>query len=140
ATKDRYPTYQLAVVIDDNLQSITDVIRGIDLLDSTARQMLIQRLLGMSPVRYWHTPLVVGPDGLRLAKRHGDTRVEYYAEHGVRREQIWGLLGFWAGLHGQRQPLAAEEFVAGFCLENLPLQTIVFDREDHDWLMELATR
>ena len=59
---------------------VTDVVRGDDLLDSTPRQMLLYRALGMADriPRYTHLPLVVGPDGRRLAKRHGDTRLSYY--------------------------------------------------------------
>ena len=68
---DGAPAYQLAVVVDDAKQRIGEVVRGADLLDSTPRQILLQRLLGLPTPRYAHVPLVLGPDGLRLAKRHG---------------------------------------------------------------------
>lgn len=68
---DGVPAYNLAVVIDDALQGVTQVVRGDDLLDSTPRQIHLQRLLGLSPVTYGHVPLVFGDDGERLSKRHG---------------------------------------------------------------------
>jgi glutamyl-tRNA synthetase len=63
--------YQLAVVVDDAAQGIEEVVRGADLVDSTPRQLLLYRLLGLPASRYAHVPLVLGPDGRRLAKRHG---------------------------------------------------------------------
>jgi glutamyl-tRNA synthetase len=68
---DGTPAYQLAVVVDDADQGVTQVVRGDDLIDSTPRQILLQRLLGLPQPAYAHVPLVLGPDGQRLAKRHG---------------------------------------------------------------------
>ena len=68
---DGTPAYHLAVVVDDAAQGIGEVVRGEDLLDTTPRQVLLARLLEVRPVRYAHVPVVVGPDGARLAKRHG---------------------------------------------------------------------
>ena len=68
---DDTPAYNLAVVVDDADQGIGEVVRGDDLLDTTPRQLLLQRLLGLPPPAYAHVPLVLGPDGARLAKRHG---------------------------------------------------------------------
>lgn len=62
--------YQLAVVVDDADQGVTDVVRGCDLLDSTPRQMLLQRLLGLPAVRYAHIPVLAGEDGQKLSKQH----------------------------------------------------------------------
>jgi glutamyl-Q tRNA(Asp) synthetase len=63
--------YQLAVVVDDGLQGITDVVRGADLADNTPRQLLLQRALGLEAPRYLHTPLVLMADGEKLSKQHG---------------------------------------------------------------------
>ena len=63
--------YQLAVVVDDAAQGITDVVRGADLADNTPRQMLLQRALGLPPPRWLHTPLVLAPDGRKLSKQNG---------------------------------------------------------------------
>jgi glutamyl-Q tRNA(Asp) synthetase len=65
--------YQLAVVVDDAEQGVTDVVRGEDLVDSTARQILLQRLLGLATPRYLHTPLVRTADGAKLSKQTGAT-------------------------------------------------------------------
>jgi len=63
--------YQLAVVVDDAKQGITDVVRGEDLADNTVRQMLLQRALGVATPRYLHTPLVLGANGEKLSKQNG---------------------------------------------------------------------
>jgi glutamyl-Q tRNA(Asp) synthetase len=64
-------TYQLAVVVDDGFQQVSDIVRGEDLADNTARQILLQRALGLPTPRYLHTPLVRGPDGYKLSKQNG---------------------------------------------------------------------
>jgi glutamyl-tRNA synthetase len=69
---DGAPAYNLAVVVDDAWQGIGEVVRGDDLLDSTPRQLFLARLLGLPEPAFTHVPLVLGPDGERLAKRHGD--------------------------------------------------------------------
>ena len=68
--------YQLAVVVDDGLQGITDVVRGEDLADNTARQIVLQKALGLPTPRYLHTPLVLGPQGEKLSKQNGATALE----------------------------------------------------------------
>ncbi len=135
ATKEGLPSYQLAVVIDDARQGIDRVVRGDDLLASTHRQLLLQTRLGLGQrPQYMHLPLVVGPDGRRLAKRHGDTRVSHYRSQGVSAERIVGLLAEWSGL-GPRRELSAAEFRDAFQLERLPRQRVVFTPEDDAWLL-----
>lgn len=68
--------YQLAVVVDDAAQGITDVVRGEDLADNTPRQILLQRALGVATPRYLHTPLVLGTDGHKLSKQNGAAALE----------------------------------------------------------------
>ncbi|MBS0341139.1 MAG: tRNA glutamyl-Q(34) synthetase GluQRS [Proteobacteria bacterium] len=68
--------YQLAVVVDDAQQGITDVVRGEDLADNTARQVLLQRALGLATPRYLHTPLVLGADGSKLSKQNGAKAID----------------------------------------------------------------
>lgn len=134
-TKRGVPGYQLAVVVDDIRQGVTDVVRGDDLLRSAARQALIYRALGATPPRWWHAPLVLGPDGRRLAKRHGDTRIETYRRAGVPAERIIGLLGYFCGVSPSREPMTAETFRESFELARLDREPVTFTPEDHQWLM-----
>jgi glutamyl-Q tRNA(Asp) synthetase len=69
-------TYQLAVVVDDAAQGVTDVVRGADLVDNTGRQIALQRALGLPTPRYLHTPLVLAADGQKLSKQNGATPVD----------------------------------------------------------------
>jgi len=71
ARKDVAPPYHLAVVVDDAEQGVTDEVRGVDLFAATHVHRLLQALLGLPTPRYHHHPLLIGPDGERLAKRHG---------------------------------------------------------------------
>lgn len=136
-TKRGQPSYQLAVVVDDHRQGVTQVVRGDDLLDSAARQMLLYRALGYrEQVAYLHLPLVVGEDGRRLAKRHGDTRVAMYREAGVAVERVVGLMAYWCGLTPQRTMMRADEFASRLDVSRMPREQVVFRAEDDRWLRE----
>lgn len=90
---DGVAAYNLAVVVDDAEQGVTQVVRGDDLLASTPRQMFLQRLLGLPTPSYIHLPLVVGPDGQRLAKRHGAVTLgEYLAAGRTPGDLLAGIL------------------------------------------------
>ncbi|MCA9287210.1 MAG: hypothetical protein KDA05_01415 [Phycisphaerales bacterium] len=136
-TKRAVPAYQLAVVVDDARQGVTQVVRGDDLLDSTARQILVARALGLDHApTHTHLPLVRGPDGRRLAKRHGDTRLHAYRSAGVSPERIIGLLAAWSGIGDRRRPtpMAAAEFLDRFDLSRMPHEPVVMAPEDDAWL------
>ncbi len=142
-TKAGTPAYQLAVVVDDARQGVTDIVRGDDLLDSAARQVLLYRALGLGPEpRFWHVPLVLGSDGRRLAKRHGDTRVETYRALGVPAEAVIGLMGYWTlGPEAERQgrrPMSAAEFAARLDPTTIPRTARIFGPEDDQWLRSQA--
>jgi glutamyl-tRNA synthetase len=79
---DDVPSYQLAVVVDDALMEITEVVRGADLLLSTARQLLLYRALDWTPPRFFHCPLVNDEHGVRLAKRHDALSLRALRERG----------------------------------------------------------
>jgi glutamyl-tRNA synthetase len=133
---DGLAAYQLAVVVDDAAAGVDSIIRGDDLLDSAGRQIHLRRLLGLAPEpRYWHLPLVVGPDGRRLAKRHGDTRVDYYRPRGCTKERMLGLLAHWCGIFSKRQEADMTGVVERFSLARLPRHPIVFCKDDDDFLL-----
>jgi glutamyl-tRNA synthetase len=133
--RDGLAAYQLAVVLDDAAAGVDCIVRGDDLLDSAARQIHLRRLLGIGPEpRYWHLPLVVGPDGRRLAKRHGDTRLEHYRRLGCESERVLGLLGYWSGLIDRRRPATMDELLDRFDLDKLPRRPVVFGPADDAFL------
>ena len=132
-------SYQLAVVVDDTIQQVTHVVRGDDLLSSTARQLLTRNALQTGrtcdppSTKYWHIPLIKGEDGRRLAKRHGDTRLQTYRDLGVTPYRIIGLLAEWSGL-GPRCEMSAAEFASRFVLSNLSPDPVQFTSKDDRWL------
>jgi glutamyl-tRNA synthetase len=137
-TKRAQPAYQLAVVVDDARQGVTHIVRGNDLIESAARQLLLYRALGLAPEpTYTHLPLVRGQDGRRLAKRHGDTRLEHYRGRGVPPERIIGLLASWSGLlpPDRPEPLSAPDFAAALDLRKIPPSDVIFTPENDAWLL-----
>ncbi len=117
---DGVAAYQLAVVVDDAAMGITEVVRGDDLLPSTARQLLLHGALGLPAPRHAHVPLVVGEDGARLAKRHGARSLGELREAGVAPEAVIGLLAALCGLAPGGARCTASELVVGFAWERLP--------------------
>ena len=133
AKADGTAAYQLAVVVDDAASNVTHVVRGDDLLDSTPRQMLVYQALGMERKipTYFHLPLVVGPDGRRLAKRHGDTRLASYRERGVPASRILGLLAKWSGIDVGMDVPDVRSLIDRFDLKLLPRSPIVCNWQYH---------
>jgi glutamyl/glutaminyl-tRNA synthetase len=91
--KDGLPSYQLACVVDDEEMGVREVVRGADLLKSTARQMLLQRALGLSGGEYFHTRLLVDEHGVRLAKRHDALAIRTLRQRGLSREDVLAMIG-----------------------------------------------
>jgi glutamyl-tRNA synthetase len=131
--------YQLAVVVDDLDAGVTHIVRGDDLLDSTPRQILIYEALGAGGdiPRYTHVPLVIGEDGRRLAKRHGDTRLSTYRETGIPASRVLTLLARWCGLERDRVKHPSE-LVADFRLDRIPPHPIVFSAADEAFLRQTS--
>ncbi|MFO0784172.1 MAG: glutamate--tRNA ligase family protein [Phycisphaerales bacterium] len=111
-TKSGYPAYQLAVVVDDAAQGVTDVVRGQDLLPSAALQTLIYRALGKPAPRWWHLPLVTDAAGQRLAKRAGSYSLTHLRQTGTPPERVVGLVAWWCGAQPSLQPMDAARLPA----------------------------
>jgi glutamyl-tRNA synthetase len=122
---DGIPAYNLAVVVDDAAQGVTQVARGDDLVPSTPRQILLQRLLGLPTPTYLHVPLVLGPDGQRLAKRHGAVTLADLAAAGVDAEQVRARLAVSLGLAEPGELPSAEELVGRFHAGAIPRSAMV---------------
>jgi glutamyl-tRNA synthetase len=114
ARADGVPAYNLAVVVDDAAQGVTQVVRGDDLLSSTPRQLHLQRLLGLAAPEYLHVPLVLGDDDQRLAKRHGAVTLGDLATAGRTTDEVLGVLAVSLGLARSGESVRVDELVERF--------------------------
>ncbi|TFH00958.1 MAG: glutamate--tRNA ligase, partial [Calditrichales bacterium] len=132
---DGSPVYQLAVVVDDHQMGITHVIRGEDHLSNTPKQILIYEAMSWTVPEFAHLPLIHGPDGKRLSKRHGATSVEEFHERGFLAEALFNylcLLGWAPG--DDREILSIEELIQLFSLERVGKKNAIFDQKKLDWV------
>lgn len=128
--------YQLAVVVDDAAMGITDVVRGADLVESTPRQVLLQRSLDLPTPRYAHVPLVLGPDGAKLAKRHGAPDLSALREGGANPRRVIAALARSLGLiPPEVDALAPAALVDEFRLSFVSAEPTVLDPA---WLGDLT--
>ena len=116
--------YQLAVVVDDARMGVNHVVRGRDLLCSAPRQAWLHRVLGYKPPRFFHTPLLLAPDGRRLAKRDHDLDMGALRER-YSPEELTGLLAFYAGLLDRPQSARAAELIPLFSWTKVPKSDVV---------------
>ena len=123
---DDTPAYNLAVVVDDDDQRIGEVVRGDDLLDSTPRQLLLQRLLGQPAPAYTHVPLVLGADGARLAKRHGAVTLTDRAARGETAPGVLAWMAVSLGLAQAGEPVDLQLLLARFDPGALPRTPTTF--------------
>lgn len=121
---DGTPAYQLAVVVDDHDFGVTEVVRGDDLIPSTFRQLLLYQTFGWTPPEFAHVPLVVGPDGRRLAKRHGDTRISLLRESGIPAARLIGWLAWTCGLQDSPEPVTPQALVNRHRWDRLPREPV----------------
>ena len=123
---DGTPAYQLAVVVDDAEQGVGKVVRGADLADSTPRQILLSRLLGLPVPRYAHVPLVLGPDGTRLAKRHGAVTLADRAARGEGPAEVLGWMARSLGLAAPGEKPSMDDLLIRFDPDRLPPEPTVW--------------
>ncbi|HTP76656.1 MAG TPA: glutamate--tRNA ligase [Rhizomicrobium sp.] len=116
---DGTPTYMLAVVVDDHDMGVTHVIRGADHLNNAARQLQIIEQLGWDIPVYAHVPLIHGPDGAKLSKRHGALAVEAYRDMGYLPETMRNYLLRLGWSHGDDEIISTDQAIAWFNLENI---------------------
>lgn len=111
--------YQLAVVVDDGMMGMTDVVRGADLLDSTARQIELFEALGYPVPSFWHVPLMLDDTGTRLSKRDGADSLDVSKQQGKNADAVLGYLAFSVGLIDEEQAISTQELFQGLTLERL---------------------
>jgi len=129
ARADGVAAYQLAVVVDDAAMAIEEVVRGDDLLSSTARQLLLYGALELVPPRFAHVPLVVGADGARLAKRHGALWLGELRQRGADPRAVAGLLAALSGLAAEGDSLHPRDLLAGFSLSRVARAPAILRQE-----------
>jgi glutamyl-tRNA synthetase len=132
---DGIPTYHLASTVDDFDYQITHVIRGEDLLSSTPKHILLNEALGGEPPVYAHLPLLFGPDGKKLSKRHGDVSLRAYREGGYLPQAMinfMSLLGW--SLDPDRTLFTVEEAIAAFELSKVSKNPAIFDTDKLAWM------
>ncbi len=132
---DGFPTYHLAVVVDDHLMGISHVLRAEEWLSSTPRHLQLYRALGHSPAQFGHLPMILGPDRAKLSKRHGATSIMEYRDAGYLPEALENfmvLLGWSLDDHSDVLPL--EVVKEQFSLERVGKPAAIFDIDRLDWI------
>jgi glutamyl-tRNA synthetase len=140
---DGFPTYHLAVVVDDHYMEITHVVRGDDWIPSTPKRILIYQALGWDVPIYCHVPLVNGPDGKKLSKRHGATSITEFREQGYLPEALFNflaLLGWAPGEGDEQEVFSREELIERFDLFRVNRAPAAFSYKKLDWMNGVYVR
>ena len=132
---DGFPTYHLAVVVDDHLMEISHVIRGEEWLPSTPKHILLYQFFGWDLPQFAHLPLLLNPDKSKLSKRQGDVAVEDYRAKGYLKEAIVNFIAFLGWNPGdEREIFLLDDLVKEFSLDRVGKSGAVFNVEKLDWL------
>lgn len=134
ARSDGTPTYNFTVVVDDFDMAITHVIRGDDHLNNTPRQMNMLDALGAAPPAYAHLPMILGPDGAKLSKRHGAVDVREYREQGYLPEALLNYLVRLGWSHGDQEVFSIDEMIQLFDIADVNASASAFNPEKLLWL------
>lgn len=129
--------YQLAVVVDDIAMHISQVVRGADILPSTARQLYLYSLFGASPPEYAHVPLLLDHEGERLAKRHQSLSLRALREAGVQPQTVVGALAHLSGLREIYAPFTAQGALDGFAFARIRPVALRLPQDPVHWLLSL---
>jgi glutamyl-tRNA synthetase len=132
---DGFPTYHLAVVVDDHLMEISHVLRAEEWLPSAPRHVLIYQALGWQPPLFAHLPMILGKDRSKLSKRHGATSLLDYADQGYLPDAMFNFLGLlgWS-LDDHTEIISRELFIQHFSLERIVKNPAVFDLDKLTWM------
>jgi glutamyl-tRNA synthetase len=131
---DGNPTYNFCVVVDDMDMGITHVIRGDDHLNNTPRQINMLRALGASVPIYAHVPMILGPDGAKLSKRHGAVSVLQYQEEGYLPDALLNYLVRLGWAHGDQEVFTREEMITAFDIHQVRKAAAAFNPDKLLWL------
>jgi glutamyl-tRNA synthetase len=134
ARSDGTPTYNFSVVVDDMDMGVTHVIRGDDHLNNTPRQMNMLLALGATPPTYAHVPMILGPDGAKLSKRHGAVSVLQYEEEGYLPDALLNYLVRLGWAHGDQEVFTREQMIAAFDIKDVNKAASAFNPEKLLWL------
>ena len=132
---DQHPTYNFAAVVDDTAMEISHVLRGDDHISNTPRQIRLYEALGLTPPVFAHLPMILGPDGTRLSKRHGAQSVTEFRDAGYLREAMINFIALlgWA-YDGEREIFTLDELAQVFTLERVSKNPAIFNYEKLDWM------
>lgn len=131
---DGTPTYNLAVVVDDAQMGITHVIRGSDHLNNTPRQIQLYQALGLEVPQFAHIPLIHGPDGAKMSKRHGSVAITEYREQGYLPQAVMNYLARLGWSHGDEETFTVERLIELFDVAQVGKAAARFDQAKLDWL------
>jgi len=131
---DGNPTYNFCVVVDDYDMKVTHVIRGDDHLNNTPRQMNMLRAMGVEPPVYAHLPMILGPDGTKLSKRHGAVSVLAYREEGYLPEALLNYLARLGWSHGDQEIFTLEEMTALFDIADVNKSASAINPDKLAWI------
>ncbi len=134
ARGDGVPTYNFAVVVDDIDMRITHVLRGDDHINNTPRQINIYRALGAALPHFGHLPMILGPDGQKLSKRHGAVSVMQYDDDGFLPEALFNYLARLGWSHGDHEKFSREQLVEWFDLDHVNRAPAQYNLDKLLWL------
>jgi glutamyl-tRNA synthetase len=134
---DGYPTYHLAVVVDDHLMNITHIMRGDDWISSAPKHVILYQAFGWELPIFAHVPLVLGPDGKKLGKRHGAISIAEFHKQGYLADALFNFLALlgWAPGEGEEQEIFTRQaLIEQFDIKRINLAPAIFSYDKLDWM------